>query len=285
VNQISSQTGSQNARDAGTARQKPRKLRRMLDCLVRELQVATLKFRRPEIAETHGVKLWLAAPVLRKGHRRQIIRHQYEEAELSILDATLTPEDSVLELGAGIGLTSIFCAKRIGDGAKVHALEANPALVPVLERNFQLNGVRPDFHSMAAAKETGEVEFALDRSYTSSGLHGRPSETVERVRLPAAGFQELLDRYSPSYLIMDIEGGEIDLLPGANLSCVRKICLEVHPEIVGDAAISGVVAGLMGAGFLLHFSRSRKNVVYMERAPATVMAAGGGAGAVEAPGV
>lgn len=250
---------------ARKARHKPRKLRRVLDCLVRELRVATLKFRRPEVAETHGVKLWLAAPVLRKGHRRQIVRDQYEAAELSILGATLTPEDSVLELGAGIGLTSIFCAKRIGNDAKVHALEANPALVPVLERNFALNGVRPDFHSMAAARESGTVEFALDHSYTSSGLHGRPSETVERVRLPAAGFQELLDRYRPSYLIMDIEGGEIDLLPGADLSCVRKICLELHPEIVGDAAISDVVAGLMAAGFQLHFSRSRKNVVYMER--------------------
>ncbi|EKE68871.1 FkbM family methyltransferase [Oceanibaculum indicum P24] len=240
----------------------------MLSALARELRVMTLRFRRPEVAETHGVKLWLAAPVLRKGHRRQIVRHDYEEAELSILDATLTPEDSVLELGAGIGLTSIFCARRIGDGAKVHALEANPALVPVLERNFALNGVRPDFHNMAAAKETGEVEFALDRSYTSSGIHGRPSETVERVRLPAAGFQDLLDRYRPSYLIMDIEGGEVDLLPGADLTCVQKICLEVHPEIVGDAAISGVVRGLMEAGFLLHFSRNRKNVIYMERSPA-----------------
>lgn len=253
---------------AGVPRRRPRKWQRMLSALARELRVMTLRFRRPEVAETHGVKLWLAAPVLRKGHRRQIVRHDYEEAELSILDATLTPEDSVLELGAGIGLTSVFCARRIGDGAKVHALEANPALVPVLERNFALNGVRPDFHNMAAAKETGEVEFALDRSYTSSGIHGRPSETVERVRLPAAGFQDLLDRYRPSYLIMDIEGGETDLLPGADLTCVQKICLEVHPEIVGDAAISGVVRGLMEAGFLLHFSRNRKNVIYMERSPA-----------------
>ncbi|MFN3459445.1 MAG: FkbM family methyltransferase [Oceanibaculum sp.] len=253
---------------AGKVRHKPRKLRRILDRLVREWQVATLKLRRPEIAKAHGVKLWLAAPVLGKGHRHQIIRGQYEAAEISILDATLTQEDSVLELGAGIGLTSIFCAKRIGDGTKVHVLEANPALVPVLERNFELNGVRPDFHSMAAARESGEVEFALDRSYTSSGLHGRPSGTVERVRLPAAGFQELLDRYRPSYLIMDIEGGEIDLLPGADLASVRKICLEVHPEIVGDAAISDVVAGLMASGFQLHFSRNRENVVYMERSPA-----------------
>lgn len=252
----------------GVTRRRPRKWQRMLSALVRELRVMTLKFRRPEVAETHGVKLWLAAPALRKGHRRQIVRQEYEEAELSILDATLTPEDSVLELGAGIGLTTIFCAKRIGDWTKVHALEANPALVPVLERNFALNGVRPDFHNMAAAKEAGEVEFTLDRSYTSSGIHGRPSEAAERIRLPAAGFQDLLDRYRPSYLIMDIEGGEIDLLPGADLACVRKICLEVHPEIVGDAAISGVVEGLMHAGFLLHFSRNRKNVLYMERSPA-----------------
>lgn len=275
MSEISPQTGP----GAGKARHKPRKLRRMLDCLVRELRVATLKFHRPDVAETHGVKLWLGAPVLRKGHRRQIIRHQYEAAELSILDATLAPGDSVLELGAGIGLTSIFCAKRLGDGARVHALEANPALVPVLERNFQLNGVRPDFHSMAAARETGEVEFALDHSYTSSGLHGRPSETAERVRLPAAGFQELLDRYRPSYLIMDIEGGEIDLLPGADLSCVRKICLELHPEIVGEAAISDAVAGLMASGFQLHFSRNRKNVVYMERSPVATRVQVGARGA------
>lgn len=253
------------------ARRKPRKARRILDRLCRELKVMSLRFWRPEVVETHGVKLWFAAPMLRKGHRRQIIRGEYESAELAVLDGTLAADDTVLELGAGLGLVSIFCAKRTGDAARVHVFEANPYLHEALKRNFALNGVTPDLHLMAAAKQGGEVTFNVDRSYTSSGLHGRPSETTEQVRVPAAGFEELVQRFRPTYLIMDIEGGEVDLLPGARMDSVRKICLEVHPDIVGDEPISRLVADLLATGFTLHFSHTRKNVVYFER---TAVAAG-----------
>lgn len=253
---------------APAARRKPRKVQRILTRLRQELRLIGLKFWQPEFAETHGVKLWLGAPMLRKGHRRQILRDQYEEAEISVLDGTLTRDDIVLELGAGIGLVSIFCAKRVKDAAQVHVFEANPNLQDALRRNFALNGVSPDLHALAAAKQAGEVTFNVDPSYTSSGLHGRPGEATQRVQVPAAGFEELVERFRPTYLIMDIEGGEIELLPGAKMESIRKICLEVHPEIVGDKPISDLVAGLIDAGFTLHFSRTRKNVVYFERTAA-----------------
>jgi cyclopropane fatty-acyl-phospholipid synthase-like methyltransferase len=37
----------------------------------------------------------------------------YEQEELRLIGAVLSPDDVVLEVGAGLGLVSTFCARRI----------------------------------------------------------------------------------------------------------------------------------------------------------------------------
>jgi len=46
-----------------------------------------------------------------------------------------------------------------------------------------------------------------------------------------------------------------------------KICVETHPDVLGDRILSEMFAGLVAKGFSLDFSLIRKNVFFFHRAP------------------
>jgi len=65
--------------------------------------------------------------------------------------------------------------------------------------------------------------------------------------------------------VLDIEGGEAEFFTGADLSMVHKICVETHPDVLGDRVLSEMFAGLVAQGFALDFSLIRKNVFFFHR--------------------
>jgi hypothetical protein len=64
----------------------------------------------------------------------------YELPERTLVTQALENDDVVLELGTGIGVVTVICAKRLGAG-RVHSFEANPMLISVARETFRLNEV------------------------------------------------------------------------------------------------------------------------------------------------
>ncbi len=60
-------------------------------------------------------------------------------------------------------------------------------------------------------------------------------------------------------------GANAVILAGADLSMVHKICVETHPDVLGDKVLSEMFAGLVAKGFALDFSLIRKNVFFFHR--------------------
>ena len=44
-----------------------------------------------------------------------------------------------------------------------------------------------------------------------------------------------------------------------------QICVETHPDVLGDRVLSELFARLVGQGFALDFSLIRKNVFFFQR--------------------
>ena len=79
-------------------------------------------------------------------------------------------------------------------------------------------------------------------------------------------FRKVLDEVRPTFLIMDIEGSEVDLADETiDLECLQKICVEVHPGMVGDEATSRLVESLLKRGFQLNLSSSQGDVLFFIR--------------------
>src|SRR5207237_906870 len=80
------------------------------------------------IGTVAGVKSRLGRHMSPQGERT-VSRGRYEQDECRLIEQVLSPADVVLEVGAGLGLVSAYCAKRLGS-SRVFAYEANPDLEP-----------------------------------------------------------------------------------------------------------------------------------------------------------
>ena len=217
----------------------------------------------PGWVDNHGVLLPTEGPGISPGIRRQIYFGEYEDKEIEIVAKRLTSDDVVMEVGAGLGFLSAYCAKRIGS-ERVFAYEANPALMKVIAATHRANGVSPSVANVLLARGEGEREFHIEPEFwASSAVHA--SGEARTIRVPQADLNTELARVRPTFLIVDIEGGEVEFFETADLTSVRKICVETHPGIHSNSVLSGMLSRLIGQGLALDFTLMRKNVLYFCR--------------------
>jgi FkbM family methyltransferase len=221
------------------------------------------RVHRPKWQSVAGIELPLAHPLITPPIRRDIYFGDYERKELDLIERRLEPGDTVMEIGAGIGFLSAYCARSIGN-ERVHAYEANPGLLPIIEEVHSRNGVRPRVVHALLGRGDGEREFFLENDYWASSLVRR-SAGARPVRIRQIDLESELRRIAPTFLIVDVEGGEYELLREADLAGVAKLCLEVHPDVLGNARLSDLFASLVARGLALDFSLMRKNVFYFYR--------------------
>ncbi len=203
---------------------------------------------------------WVTPPI-----HAYIYRGWYEDTERRILEQTLRPSDRVLELGAGLGFITA-CASQIVGSENVVAYEAIAELAELAATNCRLNGVSPTIINAVLGDHEDVVEFQVDegefwRSARSPMIEGATRRVAQR------SFQGELSRLKPTYLVVDIEGGEAALLGDLTLpDHVRAICVETHPQVAGDDATQRMLMKLMTHEFVLDLGVSGGNVAFLARA-------------------
>lgn len=214
------------------------------------------------VAEVSGVRLRLAGH-LSKSITERILSGNYEQDEMRGLTTMLSPRDVVMEVGAGIGFLSTYCAKIVGS-ENTYAFEANPELEPAIRDTYELNGVSPHLEMCILAHKEGVRTFYLEESFLASSLTSR-SQRTRAVKVPAKPLNSEIARIQPSILIMDIEGGEFELFPDIDLETVRKIVMELHPRNAEREKTKSLIADLYARGFVAYKDASQGDVLCMER--------------------
>jgi FkbM family methyltransferase len=106
-------------------------------------------------------------------HPRETAKAILQE-DVDQLRRFLAPGDVAIDIGAHTGDSSIPMALAVGQSGAVLALEPNPYVFPVLEKNSQLNRDKATILPLpfAATPEDGEYEFEYgDAGYCNGGLH------------------------------------------------------------------------------------------------------------------
>ncbi len=240
--------------------------------LGQDLAALYRRLRRPRAVTLYGVRLQID-PAWPSDLISGIYRGWYEVPEARVLRATLRPEDRYFEVGASLGVMMTIACGIVGD-ARVTAVEANPRAIPVATDVARRNGFSPEIvHAVLGDDDRPHPFWVLDRVLDSSLT---PTPGAEEVSVPGRSFTAELERCAATYLMIDIEGGEIELLDRSLPAGVRAICMEVHPAIVGHAAVQRLLQGLMAQGFVLDTTISGAQVVFLSRdaAGATGSAAG-----------
>ncbi|OAN49229.1 hypothetical protein A6A04_03700 [Paramagnetospirillum marisnigri] len=167
------------------------------------------------------------------------------ESEVSWLLAGLVrPGDTVLDIGANVGLHTVAMAKAVPQG-KVFAFEPVPAMAERLSANCALNGLdNVVLVRCGLGAENAELEMHVNRG--GAGMEGTSSflgtDHMERhpenyavERLPVRRLDELMITLDPpsriSFIKMDTEGFEPLIIDGARETFARHrpaMLVEAH---------------------------------------------------------
>ncbi len=199
--------------------------------------------------------------------RRRLATQRYEAGEARAAASVVKAGDVVLELGSGLGFISSYLRKHTPAG-RIVCVEANPHLIPYIQRVHQLNAVfeAKVIHGIASASDgDAAVPFYCRRDFWASSLAPEPAyEHVASV--PAIPFSKLVSEHRPDILVMDIEGGEHQLLAVQAIDGVRAVVLEVHPVVYGEAGVRVVRDHLARLSFQLVAEYDRGSVLVYQRA-------------------
>jgi FkbM family methyltransferase len=158
----------------------------------------------------------------------------------------LRPGDTYFELGGGVGFVSTLAARIVRDPSRVHVYEANPELIPTIERTWAANGVGGSVYNCMLGTGKGEHKFYVSQAFwASSGQIDYGRSRV--IMVPQRDFLKQLEFKEATFVLMNIEGGEGELLIRTLPARVRVVVAEFHPRIIGQATVEALWAN-SGAG-------------------------------------
>ena len=160
----------------------------------------------------------------------------YELGLQNALGELVRPGMVAYDIGANIGYITLLLARLVGEDGAVYAFEALPTNLERLEANIALNQIDAKIVvvSSAVLDHSGDVEFLVSTSGgmgKAVGSAGRQNiEYNNRITLSAISVDDFV--YSGGYPVpqlvkMDIEGGEVQALPG-----MRRLLLESRPLLM-----------------------------------------------------
>jgi len=153
------------------------------------------------------------------------IKNSYE-SDLVKLDK----DDIVVDLGANIGMFTIFASNKV---KKIYSVEPLPETFNNLEKNVQhFDNVTT--LNKAIYSKGGNIEFNKNEVSGASSIFNKQIN-FETVTIEAITFDDFLKKYNLdkiNYLKVDIEGAEFDLFENMNEDYLQnnidKIFMEVH---------------------------------------------------------
>jgi FkbM family methyltransferase len=220
------------------------------------------KLTRPKIISIAGIRI----PVDEEasgGLLNALYGGYYENHELSLVKSVLQQDDVVMELGTGIGLLSAYCAAKIGS-ERVFTYEANPSLKEKIHSTYSLNHVSPAVEFCILGDRHGEHTFYPSKNFWASSTIQRNSRN-QAIKVPMKSFNQEVQRINPTFLLMDIEGGEYDLMQYADLHNIRKLQMELHRGFIGEEKANFVLSKLRESGFQVNQELSYKDNLLLER--------------------
>ncbi len=170
----------------------------------------------------------------------------------------------LMKIGTGLGLISTFCAQKVGDES-IYTYEANPNLEPVIEKTYSINNVSPHHTTAIISTKESKTNFYIEPVDIWASSVMKHSNTALPVELNSLDINKIIKTVNPSYLIMDIEGYEYELLPHIDWENIRKIQVEIHTKFLGPDKTNEIIQTLDTQGFNMHSEYSREEQYYFHK--------------------
>jgi len=197
---------------------------------------------------------------------------QSERKIIKLLLSTLSENDVFYDIGANIGIYSLFASDLLPN-KNVVAFEPHPGRANMLRRNAKLNDHTLILKEFALSDTTGEMELITEGTTrhhlaANTNLDCEPSTTV-----PVARGDDLIANtavQSPNVIKIDVEGGEMNVLRGLEQTLqdgdCRVVFCEIHPDQLRefDATPEDVKEFLLNCGYTIEHLEERKENYFIQ---------------------
>ncbi len=156
--------------------------------------------------------------------------------ERKFLSGHIAPGMTVLDIGANVGLYSLYIAELVGKQGKVLAFEPDPSLFEAAAANIQQsgNGDVITLRKLALGSQTGTA--TLYRGNYNSGdnrLSASPTHQ-QSVQVAIARLDDVVDGERVDFVKIDVQGWEAEVLRGMEHTLKNNPGLTIYFEYWPD---------------------------------------------------
>ncbi len=165
---------------------------------------------------------------------------EYDPATFEFLEKNLKEGDTVLDIGAHIGLFSVAMASMVGDEGRVFCFEPTPLTREVLSKVIALNGCagNVEVRGEAVSARSGSTLFYetdVDVSNANSLVKTEIGKKPIEVAMTSVDEFAKERGLTINCLKIDVEGAEMDVLTGARDTFLNQrpvARLGLHPQFI-----------------------------------------------------
>src|ERR1700733_2138014 len=228
---------------------------------------------------TYGNALEIASSLLRRRNPSRVILRNgitiHAPYNSNILDLTreifivaeymrhglaIKPGDTVIDIGANIGVFTLYAANQSRDEGRVYAFEAHPDNIAFVRQNVEANHFKHVTVTHAAVSQAGGIVNLVVSP--QSGMHwvhpdDKSSHGSNEMKIPSISLPDIMDQNklnSVDFLKVDCEGSEGAILQGTPLHYlqrIKNIAMEFHDN-VSSLRHDEIARLLESAGFTTH---------------------------------
>jgi len=165
----------------------------------------------------------------------------YEAKNFNFLQEETKQGDTILDIGAHIGLFAVIAAKLVSPNGKVYAFEPTPKTNDILHKTIAINHLDKiiEPRNEAMGKSPGKTTFYISDNIGDNGnslvsyKKDRKLNGIEVTILTVDDFVKQQNLQRVDFIKIDVEGAELDTLLGAieTFENLRPACiLAIHPE-------------------------------------------------------
>jgi FkbM family methyltransferase len=191
---------------------------------------------------------------------------RYERSVLEAIVSALQRGDTAFDVGSHLGYFALVMALTVGEGGRVVCFEPDPAAIAGLHRNVERNSERIrasiEIEAVAVGAQMGLARFAPGAQTTRGRISDEGDLNVQLTTL-----DETVQWYGrPRLVKIDVEGGEVEVLRGAQGLLAEKMTtfvIEAHSDTLAVQA-SGLLE-TAGYGVERHREPGRAEIYLVAR--------------------
>ena len=172
--------------------------------------------------------------------------------EYDIEDFEINVNDTVIDIGAHIGLFSLLVSQRCKTG-KILSFEPVRENFDLLVSNLKLNHIENVLpFNMAVSKNLDKLNLFLNDDQSAHSIFPKSSESIS---VESTSLQKIFEENKISsckLLKLDCEGAEyeiIDSLPSEYLNKIQNIVMEYHSADTKPELVKNLILKIKNAGF------------------------------------